>query len=48
MRGLLAIAAGLLLWEGAVRLTGLPPYLLPGPARVEALPSAAWPPPAEP
>ena len=34
MRGLLAIAAALLLWEGAVRLTGLPPYLLPGPVAV--------------
>ena len=34
MRALLAIAAALLLWEGFVRVTALPPYLLPGPARV--------------
>ena len=34
MRALLAIAAALMLWEGFVRLTGLPPYLLPGPLAV--------------
>jgi len=34
MRALLAIAAALLLWEGFVRVTGLPPYLLPGPLSV--------------
>ena len=34
MRALLAIAAALLLWEGFVRLTDLPPYLLPGPLSV--------------
>lgn len=34
MRALLAIAAALLLWEAVVRLTALPPYLLPGPASV--------------
>ena len=34
MRALLAIAAVLLLWEGLVRVTGLPPYLLPGPLAV--------------
>ena len=39
MRALLAIIAALLLWEGFVRLTGLPPYLLPGPLSVGA---ALW------
>lgn len=39
MRALLAIAAALLLWEGFVRLTGLPPYLLPSPVAVGA---ALW------
>jgi len=39
MRTLLAIAAALLLWEGFVRLTGLPPYLLPSPVAVGA---ALW------
>ena len=34
MRAVLAIAAALLLWEVFVRLTGLPPYLLPGPLAV--------------
>ncbi|MBB1499194.1 ABC transporter permease [Paracoccus sp. MC1862] len=34
MRALLAIAAALLLWEGFVRVTALPPYLLPGPLSV--------------
>ena len=38
MRALLGIGVALLLWQAAVWLTGLPPYLLPGPARVaEAL-----------
>ena len=39
MRALLAIAAALLLWEGFVRVTGLPPYLLPSPLSVAA---ALW------
>ncbi|WP_136649539.1 ABC transporter permease [Paracoccus aeridis] len=34
MRALLAIAAALVLWDAAVRITGLPPYLLPGPVAV--------------
>ena len=34
MRALLAIAAALVLWDAAVRITGLPPYLLPGPVSV--------------
>ena len=38
MRALAGIGVALLLWQAAVWLTGLPPYLLPGPARVaEAL-----------
>ncbi|HRO15125.1 MAG TPA: ABC transporter permease subunit [Paracoccus sp. (in: a-proteobacteria)] len=34
MRALLSIAAALLAWEALVRLTGLPPFLLPGPWQV--------------
>ncbi|SEH90297.1 ABC transporter permease [Paracoccus alkenifer] len=34
MRALLALIAALLLWEALVRLTGLPPYLLPSPLAV--------------
>jgi putative hydroxymethylpyrimidine transport system permease protein len=36
MRGLLAAAGLLLLWQGFVRLTGVPPFLLPAPDRVAA------------
>lgn len=39
MRAALGIIAALALWQGAVWLTGLPPYLLPGPIRVAA---ALW------
>lgn len=34
MRGAFSVLVGLVLWEVVVRLTGLPPYLLPGPVRV--------------
>lgn len=39
MRALLTLAAALLSWEALVRLTGLPPYLLPSPLSVAA---ALW------
>jgi len=39
MRALLTLIAALLLWEGVVRATGLPPYLLPSPLAVGA---ALW------
>ncbi|HMM09591.1 MAG TPA: ABC transporter permease subunit [Paracoccus solventivorans] len=39
MRALLTLAAALLSWEMLVRLTGLPPYLLPSPLSVAA---ALW------
>lgn len=39
MRAILSFVAGLLLWEAVVRLTGLPPYLLPSPLAVGA---ALW------
>lgn len=34
MRAVLGLGAVLVLWQAAVWLTGLPPYLLPGPTRV--------------
>lgn len=39
MRALLTLTFALLLWEALVRLTGLPPYLLPSPLSVAA---ALW------
>lgn len=39
MRALLTLTAALLSWEALVRLTGLPPYLLPSPLSVAA---ALW------
>lgn len=36
LRTLVGIAATLLLWQGLVILTGVPPYLLPAPAQVAA------------
>ena len=36
LRTLVGIAATLLLWQGLVVLTGVPPYLLPAPAQVAA------------
>ena len=36
LRTLFGIAATLLLWQGLVILTGVPPYLLPAPAQVAA------------
>ncbi|WP_449041702.1 ABC transporter permease [Paracoccus sp. (in: a-proteobacteria)] len=39
MRALLTLAVALLSWEALVRLTGLPPYLLPSPLSVAA---ALW------
>ena len=34
IRGVIGVLAAVALWQAAVWLTGLPPYLLPGPAKV--------------
>lgn len=34
LRGALALAAGLLIWQGVVWASGVPPFILPGPGRV--------------
>lgn len=38
-----ALALGLAAWEGAVRLRGIPPYVLPSPSRIAATLVADWP-----
>lgn len=38
-----AVALGLAAWEGAVRLRGIPPYVLPSPSRIAATLVADWP-----
>ncbi|MGG5808430.1 ABC transporter permease [Falsiroseomonas sp. CW058] len=42
MRGLLAAAGLVALWQGFVWVTGVPPFLLPSPARVAAALAARW------
>lgn len=34
LRGALALVAGLLIWQGVVWASGVPPFILPGPGRV--------------